>query len=65
MLLVTYWVERRAHQSQTDESNELNSLADTLIDGVSGKANIVECDLEPGRPEDTEEPNVCEQVVGI
>jgi hypothetical protein len=58
-------VECRPNQGQPDKDDELDGLAATLVQRVSRKAHIVECDLEPGRPENTEEADVSEEIVGV
>jgi hypothetical protein len=65
VLLVAAWVERRAHESETDEGNKLKSLANSLVDRIPRKADIMKRDLKPGGPQDTKETDVCEQVVVI
>jgi hypothetical protein len=43
----------------------LYRLANTLVQRVPSEAHIVECDLEPCRPENAKEANVSQQVVAV
>ena len=43
-------VERLANKSQPHKRNELSRLADTLVDRVSRKSDVMKRNLEPGSP---------------
>ena len=56
-------VETRAHERQANENDELYRFADTLVYRISCETNIVKSDLKPAGPQDSKEPDVCDQVV--
>jgi len=58
-------IELRAHKCQSHEADELHRLANTLVQRVSCEANIVKRNLEPGRPQNTEETNVSKQIIAV
>jgi hypothetical protein len=59
------WFEVIANKCKSYKDDKLNSLAYTLVKGVHSKSNIMQGDLEPGEPDDSEKSNVCSKSVVV